>query len=106
MQTMPGPHCALVVQLDPLPDCTVTLKVTAAPPAFDCTVTRNDGSAACVVSRNACASPPAPVGTVRLLDVRPLHWEFAAGGSRERVPWPRRDRAAPASRPLPVCPAP
>src|SRR5260370_19704315 len=97
MQTMPGPHGAWVVQLGRLPDCTVTLRVTAAPPAFDCPVTRNDGSAACVVSRNACASPPAPVGTVRLLDVPPLHLEFAAGGSRKRMLSPAMDAPVSAS---------
>src|SRR5260370_33380645 len=97
MQAMPGPHWGLVLQLDPLPACTVTLKVTAAPPASGCTVTGNEGSAACVVSRNACASPPAPVGTVVLLVLLPLHLEFAAGGSGKRVESPTMDTPLAAS---------
>src|SRR5260370_26713189 len=97
MQAMPGPHWGLVLQLDPLPACTVTLKVTAAPPASGCTVTGNEGSAACVVSRNACASPPAPVGTVVLLVLLPLHLEFAAGGSVKRMESPAMDAPVSAS---------
>src|SRR6266446_3406749 len=78
VQIWPGEHCAFALQ-DP-PAWTVTLKSTGAPPAIDCAVTCQGPSAAGVVTRNACALPPAPVCAMAVRYTPALQRAFATGG--------------------------
>src|SRR5205085_10494934 len=60
---------------------TVTSNVTWPSPAADSATTRQGPSGDWVVTRNACALPPAPVFTVAVLETPALQWALAMSGS-------------------------